>query len=79
MSWGRCAGRPPVAKEVFGTCLVPETLRAGVAGGGPDRWTTAGAAGRHTSIDALLKDIDGVPRKGSRPIQGRQSDGPVES
>jgi predicted ATPase/DNA-binding XRE family transcriptional regulator len=46
---------------------------------GPDRWATAYAAGRHTSIDALLKDIDGVPRKGYRPIPGRQSDGPVES
>jgi predicted ATPase/DNA-binding XRE family transcriptional regulator len=27
---------------------------------GPDRWATSYAAGRNTSIDALLKDIDGV-------------------
>jgi hypothetical protein len=31
---------------------------------GPDRWATAYAAGRRTSIDALLKDIDHVVRKG---------------
>ena len=27
---------------------------------GPDRWARAYAAGRVTSIDALIKDIDGV-------------------
>jgi predicted ATPase/DNA-binding XRE family transcriptional regulator len=31
---------------------------------GPDRWAQAYAAGRHTSIDALLKDIDRVMREG---------------
>jgi hypothetical protein len=31
---------------------------------GPDGWAHAHAAGRVTSIDALLKDIDGVMRKG---------------
>jgi tetratricopeptide (TPR) repeat protein len=35
---------------------------------GPDRWAQAYAAGRRSSIDALLKDIDGVPRSvSSRP------------
>jgi predicted ATPase len=32
---------------------------------GPDRWARAYAAGRTTSIDALLKDIDGVLRRGA--------------
>jgi len=31
---------------------------------GPDQWALAYAAGRRTSIDALLKDIDRVVRKG---------------
>ncbi len=31
---------------------------------GPDQWALAYAAGRMTSIDALLKDIEGVVRKG---------------
>jgi len=31
---------------------------------GPDRWAAAYTAGRTSSIDALLKDIDGVLRKG---------------
>jgi hypothetical protein len=31
---------------------------------GPDRWARAYAAGRMTSIDALLKDIEGVLRQG---------------
>ena len=31
---------------------------------GPDRWATAYAAGRRTSFDALLKDIDHVVREG---------------
>jgi len=33
---------------------------------GRDRWAVAYAAGRKTSIDALLKDIDGVRRKRAR-------------
>jgi hypothetical protein len=32
---------------------------------GPDRWAEAYAAGRKTSIDALLKDIDGVLQRQS--------------
>ena len=32
---------------------------------GSDRWAEAYAAGRKTSIDALLKDIDGVLQKRS--------------
>jgi hypothetical protein len=31
---------------------------------GPGQWALAYAAGRMTSIDALLKDIEGVVRKG---------------
>ncbi len=31
---------------------------------GPDRWLRAYAAGRRTSIDSLLKEIDGVLKKG---------------
>ena len=31
---------------------------------GPEQWALAYAAGRMTSIDALLKDIDRVVRKG---------------
>jgi tetratricopeptide (TPR) repeat protein len=46
---------------------------------GPDRWTEAYAAGRRSTIDALLKDIDRVLRKGNRPIESRPSDGPVKS
>jgi len=30
---------------------------------GPDRWARAYAAGRMTSVDALLKDIERVVRK----------------
>jgi hypothetical protein len=30
---------------------------------GPERWARAYAAGRATSIDALLKDIDSILRK----------------
>jgi predicted ATPase/DNA-binding XRE family transcriptional regulator len=33
----------------------------------PERWAIAYAAGRKTSTDALLKDIDGVMRKGATP------------
>jgi len=32
---------------------------------GPDRWAEAYAAGRNTSIDVLLKDIDGVLQRRS--------------
>ena len=46
---------------------------------GPDRWAAAYAAGRQTSIDSLLKDIDSVSRSAPRPIRGPQSDGPVKS
>ena len=46
---------------------------------GPDRWASAYTAGRTSSIDALLKDIDGVLRRGRRPIESRRSGGPVES
>ena len=38
---------------------------------GPARWAMAHAAGRSSSIDALLKDIDRVPRNAHRPT-GRQ-------
>jgi predicted ATPase/DNA-binding XRE family transcriptional regulator len=44
---------------------------------GPNRWAVAYSAGRTSSIDALLKDIDGVLRKGRPPIGGRRSDDPV--
>ena len=40
---------------------------------GPDRWATVYAAGRRTSFDALLKDIDHVLTRttiGSRPAHG---------
>jgi predicted ATPase/DNA-binding XRE family transcriptional regulator len=46
---------------------------------GPDRWARAYAAGRGSSIEALLKDIDGVPRRGHRPAESRQSGEPVKS
>ena len=38
---------------------------------GPDRWASAYAAGRMTSIDALLKDIERVVRNGCVPHQPR--------
>jgi len=38
---------------------------------GPDQWALAYAAGRMTSIEALLKDIEGVVRKGGGPRQTR--------
>lgn len=38
---------------------------------GPDRWAVAYMAGRTSSIDALLKDIDRVLRKGRLPIDSR--------
>ncbi len=34
---------------------------------GPDRWARAYAAGRETSIDSFIKDIDGVLRSRARP------------
>ena len=45
---------------------------------GPDRWAVAYTAGRTSSIDALLKDIDRVLRKGRLPIGRRQSDDAVK-
>ena len=39
---------------------------------GPDRWAVAYMAGRTSSIDALLKDIDRVLRKGRLPLDSRQ-------
>ena len=39
---------------------------------GPDRWAVAYTAGRTSSIDALLKDIDRVLRKGRLPLDRRQ-------
>jgi tetratricopeptide (TPR) repeat protein len=38
---------------------------------GPDQWAVAYTAGRTSSIDALLKDVDGVLRKDARPIDSR--------
>jgi predicted ATPase len=38
----------------------------------PDRWAAAYTAGRTSSIDALLKDIDSVLRRGRLPIEHRQ-------
>jgi hypothetical protein len=46
---------------------------------GPDRWGAAYAAGRGHSLDALLKDIDGVSRRGPRPIRSRRSNRPAAS
>jgi len=40
---------------------------------GPDRWAEAYTAGRTSSIDALLKDIDRVLRKGRLPIDSRRT------
>jgi hypothetical protein len=45
----------------------------------PDAWATAYAAGRTSSIDALLKDIDDVPRRERRPAARRQGTVPVKS
>jgi hypothetical protein len=44
----------------------------------PDRWTMAYTAGRTSSMDALLKDIDSVLKRGRPPIVNRQSDAPVK-
>jgi predicted ATPase/transcriptional regulator with XRE-family HTH domain len=45
---------------------------------GPERWAVAYTAGRTSSIDALLKDIDGVLRRGRLPIDRRRSDDTVK-
>jgi len=44
---------------------------------GPDRWAVAYMAGRTSSIDALLKDIDRVLRRGRLPVDTRQTDDSV--
>jgi ATP/maltotriose-dependent transcriptional regulator MalT len=36
---------------------------------GPDRWAAAYAAGRRSRIDAVLKDIEGVLRRGPSPAR----------
>ncbi len=41
---------------------------------GPDRWAMAHAAGRSSSIDALLKDIDRVARSAPPPTARRRRD-----
>ena len=47
---------------------------------GPDRWARAYAAGRGSSIEALLQDIDDVVRTGHRPpTESRRSHKPVKS
>jgi CelD/BcsL family acetyltransferase involved in cellulose biosynthesis len=55
-----------------------QTERTARARLGPDRWSTAYEEGRRSSIDDLLKDIDGRSQRAHQPIRGRQSDGPVE-
>jgi tetratricopeptide (TPR) repeat protein len=39
---------------------------------GPDRWTPAYAGGRGTSIDSLMKDIDGVLRSRATRLENRR-------
>jgi hypothetical protein len=39
----------------------------------PEQWAAAYAIGRTSSIDALLEDIDSVPRKGRRQGAARQA------
>jgi hypothetical protein len=46
---------------------------------GPETWAMAHAVGRNSSIDALLKDIDGVPRSAHRLTGRRRRRGRVES
>jgi predicted ATPase/DNA-binding XRE family transcriptional regulator len=41
---------------------------------GPDQWALAYTAGRTSTIDAVLKDIDRVLRKARVPIEGRAQD-----
>jgi predicted ATPase/DNA-binding XRE family transcriptional regulator len=55
-----------------------QTERTARARLGPDRWSTAYEEERRSSIDDLLKDIDGRSQRARQPIRGRQSDGPVE-
>jgi tetratricopeptide (TPR) repeat protein len=45
---------------------------------GPDRWAVAYMAGRTSSIDALLKDIDTVLRRGRLPHDRRKRDDSVK-
>jgi predicted ATPase/DNA-binding XRE family transcriptional regulator len=45
---------------------------------GPDRWAVAYGAGRMSSIDALLKDIDTVLRRGRLPHDRRRRDDSVK-
>ena len=45
---------------------------------GPDRWAIAYAAGRTSSIDALLNDIDGSARRSQQPL-GKRRRRPAES
>jgi predicted ATPase/DNA-binding XRE family transcriptional regulator len=45
---------------------------------GPERWAIAYAAGRTSSIDALLNDIDGAARRTQRPL-GKRRRRPAES
>ena len=57
-----CTGVAVVDKPVHD--LYEQAEREARARLGPDRWAAAYAAGRRSSIDALLKDIDGVlPRR----------------
>jgi predicted ATPase/transcriptional regulator with XRE-family HTH domain/nucleotide-binding universal stress UspA family protein len=45
---------------------------------GPDRWAVAYMAGRTSSIDALLKDIDRVLRRGRLPVNAPHTDESVK-
>jgi hypothetical protein len=45
---------------------------------GPERWAIAYAAGRTSSIDALLNDIDGAARRTQQPL-GKRRRRPAES
>jgi len=46
---------------------------------GPDRWAVAYATGRRSSIDALLKDIDGALRKRHLASESRRSEDPLKT
>jgi predicted ATPase/DNA-binding XRE family transcriptional regulator len=46
---------------------------------GPDRWAAAYTEGRTSSIEALLKDIDGRRRSAHQPIRGREREDPLGS
>jgi hypothetical protein len=79
--------RDAVTERTHATVVVRQSLDTLIGLGerevrarlGPDRWAAPYAEGRTSPIDALLKDIDGVPRRAPRPIRGRQGDGPVKS